>query len=105
MDVLGLLVWVHVVPEPQDGPSGTLESNVRVGVTGHLSDEFRAPPFPAVGQLVAAFRATVPEAAVDEGGDARAREGDANSSPTGSRDHGSIHAAAKPCCEQLTTEQ
>jgi hypothetical protein len=72
---------VFMFPHPDGEPVLGLEEFVGRSVAREVGLQFRLPPFTVVGWNRAVLRTTVPEAAVDEDGDALSRKHYVGSSP------------------------
>lgn len=68
--------WVLVLPDVDGGPAQFLQFAVRAPIPSDVRIQFFGPPFPVILRRSAMIGAAMPEAAIDEDGDARAGERD-----------------------------
>jgi hypothetical protein len=96
-DLPGCILWVLMLPDAYDGPTGVREPSVHLSVTLDVPVELWSP-VPAVGTRGGAvLRASMPEASIDEDGHSSSRKHDvgADRSP-GVGPDGEVLAEAQP---------
>lgn len=93
-----------MLPESEDRPAEVLQVSGGRLVASAVLLELRGPPVTVRGWHLPVLRAAMPEAAVDEHSDLRAREGDVDRSSR-QAGNGVVDAVAVPRCVQQTAQR
>lgn len=101
----GRVAWVLVFPHPNRVPPHVRESRVGVRIALNVPRELRLPVRAVRARYLRVLRTAVPEAAVEEDGNALTREGDINTDEATTRHSDRIVAAeAEPSAMKRRTE-
>jgi hypothetical protein len=97
-DPLGGFVWVLVLPYMDGLPAGRRKCSVGLSIALDVPRELGLPVLPVCCGHVGVLGTAVPEAAIDEYGDAGAREGDVDPNRLPTRDPNWIVASVPRSC-------